>query len=67
MNFGKPGGGADVDKWHFDSVDYVLVIILSDIEDMVGGNLETYEANSGGKEATLEIAGRGGVPQEHVR
>lgn len=32
VNFGKPGNvGADVDKWHFDSVDYVLVIILSDI------------------------------------
>ena len=56
-----------MDKWHFDSVDYVLVIILSDIEDMVGGKLETYEANSGGKEATLKIAGQGGVPQEHVR
>ena len=39
VNFGPPGIGADVDKWHFDSVDYVLVIILSDITDMKGGEL----------------------------
>jgi len=56
-----------VDKWHFDSVDYVLVVILSDIEDMVGGKLETLEKNLGGKEEVLKIAGEGGVPMEYVR
>jgi len=29
----------DVDKWHFDSVDFVMVVILSDMEGMVGGEL----------------------------
>jgi len=48
VNFGKPGVVGAVDNWHFDSVDYVLVIILSDIEDMVGGKLEILEKVSGG-------------------
>lgn len=67
VNFGKPGAGGEVDKWHFDSVDYVLVIILSDIEDMVGGKLETLEKNLGGREAVLQMAAEGGVPEEYVR
>lgn len=29
-----------VDKWHTDSVDYVVVIILSDLTDMRGGDLQ---------------------------
>ena len=29
-----------VDKWHTDSVDYVYVLILSDITDMKGGELQ---------------------------
>lgn len=29
-----------VDPWHFDSVSYVAVTILSDIEDMKGGELQ---------------------------
>jgi hypothetical protein len=48
VNFGKAGVNASVDKWHFDSVDYVLVVILSDIEDMVGGELEVLRLNLGG-------------------
>jgi hypothetical protein len=31
-NFGEPGGAAKVDDWHLDSVDYVLVLIISDME-----------------------------------
>jgi len=39
MNVGTVGGGV-VDQWHFDSVCYVCVSLLSDIDDMVGGDLE---------------------------
>ena len=40
MNVGKIGSSTKVDQWHFDSVNFSAVIILSDIEDMVGGELE---------------------------
>lgn len=66
VNFGKVGNNKqEVDKWHFDSVDYVLVIILSDIEDMVGGELEVFRKNLGGKEATKKLAAEG-LPQEYI-
>lgn len=38
INFGGIGGGP-VAQWHMDSVPYVMVILLSDAEDMVGGEL----------------------------
>ncbi len=34
------GSGAPVDPWHWDSVSYTGVIILSEMDDMVGGELE---------------------------
>lgn len=40
MNVGKVGLKGPVDQWHFDSVQYVCVSILSDIEGMIGGDLE---------------------------
>ena len=36
INYGKTGGQKKVDQWHFDSVAYVAVIVLSDIEGMKG-------------------------------
>lgn len=51
--------------WHFDSVDYVLVIILSDITDMQGGELQVLRKNLGGVEATLRMT-QEGVPDEYV-
>ena len=41
-NVGKPGTGKAVDKWHTDSVDYVL-IILSDLTEMRGGELRVLQ------------------------
>ena len=38
VNFGEVGGGV-VNAWHMDSVPYVMVILLSDHADMVGGEL----------------------------
>lgn len=63
VNFGKAGVASNVDSWHFDSVDYVLVIIISDIDDMIGGELQVLEKSLGGKEATLKLQEEG-VPLE---
>lgn len=66
VNFGKADNkGRDVDVWHFDSVDYVLVIILSDLTNMVGGELEVLKLNLGGRENTEKLK-ETGIPQEHV-
>ena len=34
INVGKVGNNTPVDQWHFDSVNYVAVTLLSDITDM---------------------------------
>lgn len=36
INYSRAGRKNKVDQWHFDSCTYVAVIILSDIEDMIG-------------------------------
>jgi hypothetical protein len=40
VNIGIPGTGKKVDQWHLDSVGYVLVVLMSDTTDMVGGELQ---------------------------
>lgn len=40
INVGKVGGEGPVDQWHFDSVNYVAVTLLSNITGMKGGELE---------------------------
>jgi len=42
-NVGQVATGRPVDKWHFDSVDYVLIVIISDIEEMEGGLLRVLQ------------------------
>jgi hypothetical protein len=64
INFGKIDPNYEADKWHFDSVDYVLVIVLSDVEGMDGGNLEVLNMDLGSREATDALKRDGGVPQE---
>jgi hypothetical protein len=49
-NFSQVGGKAG-ESWHLDSVDYVLIIILSDCEAMVGGELEVLKSPIDGAEA----------------
>lgn len=45
INIGMPNE-KDVDQWHYDSVPYVLVILLSDPSSFQGGILEyEYESN----------------------
>jgi len=45
-NIGDIGEHAPVDQWHADSVEYVMVLIISDIQDMVGGELEVIMHSS---------------------
>lgn len=36
-------GDRPVDKWHTDSTDYVMVVMLSDVSDMEGGDLRVLQ------------------------
>jgi len=66
-NIGKvENAGADVDKWHFDSVDYVLVIILSDLTNMVGGELELLREELGGEESMQKLNAMGEPDRSNV-
>lgn len=44
VNLGRPVQKGDapviVDQWHVDSVDYVCVIIMSDLSECIGGDLQ---------------------------
>jgi len=44
VNFGRPVKRGEtpaiVDQWHVDSVDFVLIIIVSDVSECVGGDFE---------------------------
>lgn len=40
LNVGEVGSVSPAEQWHFDSVNYVGVMLLSDITDMEGGQLE---------------------------
>jgi hypothetical protein len=45
VNVGKIGDDRPVDSWHVDSVDYVIVVIISDMKDAVGGELQVALRN----------------------
>jgi hypothetical protein len=62
VNFGKIDPTYEADKWHFDSTEYVLVIVLSDIEGMDGGSLEVLKMDLGSPEATESMRQEGGPP-----
>lgn len=65
VNFGRIDPNYEADKWHFDSTEYVLVIIISDIEGMVGGSLEVLKMDLGSPEAT-EMMRNTGPPEELI-
>ena len=48
VNFSTPGSLSPVDHWHNDSIAYAGVVVISDMENMVGGELELFR---GDKEA----------------
>jgi hypothetical protein len=53
INFGQIGNNEKVDVWHIDSVPYVMVLLLSDATDMVGGKLQVAKISDPTK--ALEI------------
>lgn len=60
INFGIIGGKENVDEWHMDSVEYVMVIILSDISSMVGGELQVARVED--PEEALRMIHMGELP-----
>ena len=42
-NIGIPGNGRAVDQWHFDSVDCVCIVLVSDGRCMNGGELQVLQ------------------------
>lgn len=42
-NVGVIGNDLPVDQWHIDSVPFVLVILLSDMSDSIGGDLQVIK------------------------
>lgn len=64
-NVGKIGVGRAVDKWHTDSVDYVLIIILSDLADMKGGELRVLQRPDATGNTFTELQ-KAGVPENLV-
>jgi hypothetical protein len=64
-NVGKPATGKPVDKWHVDSTDYVLVVIISDIAEMEGGMLRVLQQpdSSGSYFQELQMEG---VPEDLI-
>ena len=64
-NVGQIATGKPVDKWHIDSTDYVLIVIISDIEEMEGGLLRVLQQPDSSGSYFQEIQARG-VPPELV-
>jgi hypothetical protein len=72
VNFGKPipaGSPAPVivDQWHVDSVDYVIVLILSDLSKTVGGELEVLHQKGVRDNANFMQNGVTAEMQKNVR
>ena len=56
-----------IDQWHVDSVDYVIVLILSDLTHTVGGDLEVFHKKGVRDNANFLKAGIGPDEQHLVR
>ncbi|KXS15578.1 hypothetical protein M427DRAFT_56658 [Gonapodya prolifera JEL478] len=65
INVGAVGADKPVDAWHFDSVDYVLVVMLSDTREMQGGELQVLMKGKESAIGTLEDTG-GMVKEEDL-
>jgi hypothetical protein len=64
-NVGQIATGRPVDAWHVDSQPYVLVIILSDIEEMQGGSMRVLQMPDASGEIFKELTIKG-VPEDLV-
>jgi hypothetical protein len=65
-NFGEIGGDKPVDVWHIDSVDYVMVLLLSDATDMEGGELQVARLNGGDPALAIEQINAEGIAEEDM-
>ena len=63
MNLSSPGSLSPVDHWHNDSIAYAGVVVISDMEGMVGGDLELFRGN---KEEGKKMLREGQLEQEMV-
>jgi len=64
VNLSSPGSTSPVDHWHTDSIAYAGVVILSDMQDMQGGELELYRGHADEGRRLLRTSG--GIPSEQV-
>jgi hypothetical protein len=64
-NVGQIATGRPVDAWHTDSFEYVLVIILSDVEEMQGGSMRVLQMPDASGEMFKELTIKG-VPDDLV-
>jgi hypothetical protein len=65
-NVGQTATGRPVDAWHTDSFEYVLVIILSDTAEMLGGTMRVLQMADASGEMFKELTIKGGVPDDLV-
>lgn len=64
-NIGQIATGKPVDKWHNDSVDYVMIIILSDLTEMQGGDLRVLQMPDSTGNTFKELTMKG-IPDDLV-
>jgi len=64
INFGAVGSGVPVDRWHLDSVPFVLVLVLSELEDMVGGELKV--ARMADAKECLDLLKEDNLPESKI-
>lgn len=64
-NIGIPGTGRAVDQWHFDSVDCVCIVLVSDGRHMKGGELQVLQVPNA-TTAVFEQLKAEGIPSELI-
>lgn len=67
VNIGEPNSGLPVDRWHVDSVDFVLIVLLSDPENMEGGELQVVANHEPDEALRLLEQHNGSPPAQYIR
>ena len=63
VNLSCPGAAGPVDHWHNDSIAYAGVVVISDMEGMVGGELELFKGN---KDVGKEMLKNGDMKKDQI-
>lgn len=66
INIGKMGSVRAVDEWHTDSVDYVMVLILSNTTAMIGGELQILQLSDANGNIFKDLKVNG-IPREKIK